>query len=169
MSTKSSQVQIRVSAREKSAIEALARSAGQSVSAYVLGRALPSARLRFGELVGDLAEEGADQGKRRFALAELNDLLAGLAPMELREAVAVADAELRGLSPYLRNYVAAMVEVASERNGVPPPAWTREILPLEGPVFATDLPALRLHLLRSSPVAFKRRNIFLDASIGDRI
>lgn len=163
MSTKSSQIQIRVSAREKAALEAFARRAGQSVSAYVLSRALPSARLRFGELVKALA----DEGERRFALAELNELLAGLALMELRDAV--ADADLGGLSPYLQNYVAAMVELASERKGVAAPAWTREVVPLAEPVFATDLAGLRLHLLRSAPVAFKRRNIFVDSSIGDRV
>lgn len=163
MSTKSSQIQIRVSAREKRALEKLAEGAGLSVSAYVLRRALPSARLRFGELTEALA----DEAERPFAFAELNDLLATLAPMELEEAV--ADAELDGLSPYLQNYLAAMVELASERKGVRPPAWTREVLPLEEPVFATDLPGLRLHLLRASPVAFKRRNIFVDASVGDRV
>jgi hypothetical protein len=87
--------------------------------------------------------------------------------MELREAV--ADPDLRGLSPYLQNYVAAMVELAVERKGVTPPSWTGAVLPLEDPVFATHLPGLRLHLLRSAPVAFKRRNIFIDASIGDRV
>lgn len=163
MSTKSSQVQIRVSPREKAALEALARRAGQSVSAYVLSRALPSARLRFGELVRALSH---DEG-RRFALAELNDLLAGLAPMELRQAV--ADADLESLSPYLRNYVAAMVELAAQLRGVTPPRWTTEIPPLEEPAFATDLTGLRLHLLRAAPVAFKRRNLFVDASIGDRV
>jgi uncharacterized protein (DUF1778 family) len=163
MSTKSSQLQIRVSPGEKTALEALARRAGQSVSAYVLGRALPSVQLRFSELLRALAQE-AD---RRFVLAELNDLLAGLAPMELREAV--ADADLGGLSPYLQNYVTAMVELAAQRKGVSPPAWTREVVPLEEPAFAADLPALRLHLLRSAPVAFKRRNIFVDSSIGDRV
>jgi hypothetical protein len=28
---------------------------------------------------------------------------------------------------------------------------------------------LRLHLLLSAPPAFRRRNIFLDASVGDRV
>lgn len=163
MSTKSSQIQVRVSPDEKSALEAQARRAGQSVSAYVLSRALPPSRLRFEELVQALAD-GAD---RRFVLAELNDLLAGLAPMELR--AAVVDAPIEGLSPYLQNYVAAMVELASQRRGLAPPGWTRGVVPLDEPVFATELPSLRLHLLRSAPVAFKRRNIFVDASVGDRV
>ncbi len=163
MTTKSSQIQIRVSPEEKASLEDLARRAGQGVSAYVLSRALPSARVRFEELTEALAEPE----NRRFALAELNDLLTGLAPAELREAVATA--RLGELSPYLENYVAAMVELASQRAGVAPPAWTRDVLPLEEPAFATDLPGLRLHLLRSSPVAFKRRNLFVDASLGDRV
>ena len=163
MSTKSSQIQVRVSPQEKSALEALARRAGQSVSAYVLSRALPPSRLRFEELVKALA----DEADRRFVLAEINDLLAGLAPMELRGAV--VEAPIEDLSPYLQNYVAAMVELASQRKGVTPPAWTRHIVPLEEPIFATDFSSLRLHLLRAAPVAFKRRNIFVDASVGDRV
>jgi hypothetical protein len=163
MTTKSSQIQIRVSPEEKSMLEDLARRSGQGVSAYVLSRALPSARVRFDELLRALARPE----NRRFALAELNDLLTGLAPAELREAV--AEAHLGELTPYLRNYVAAMVELASQRGGVAPPDWTREVIPLDQPSFATDLPGLRLHLLRSSPVAFKRRNLFVDSSLGDRV
>jgi hypothetical protein len=41
--------------------------------------------------------------------------------------------------------------------------------PLDEPHFATPLRGLRLHLLRASPVAFKRRNIFVDSSVGDRV
>jgi len=163
MATKSRQIQVRVSPEEKTKLEELAERAGQSVSAYLLSRALPPAGVRFEELVRALAVEG----DRRFVFAELNDLLTELAPMELR--VAVADAAVVGLSPYLQNYVAAMVELAAQRKGVEPPEWTREIPPLEEPVFATDLRGLRLHLLRSAPVAFKRRNIFIDASVGDRV
>lgn len=63
-----------------------------------------------------------------------------------------------------------MVELAAHRRDVPPPAWVRDIKPLERePHFATSLPGLRLHLLRTSPVPFKRRNIFIDSSIGDRV
>ena len=163
MATKSRQIQVRVSPEEKTKLEELAKRAGQSVSAYLLSRALPPAKVRFEELVRALAVEE----NRRFALAELNDLLTGLSPMELREAV--GDAPLQGLSPYLQNYVAAMVELAAQRKGVAPPEWPSEVPPLEEPAFATNLRSLRLHLLRSAPVAFKRRNIFVDASVGDRV
>lgn len=160
---KTQQLQIRVTAEQKSALARRARRAGQDVSAYVLARALPAAALRFGELLGELG----DAERRRFALAELNDLLTGLAPGEFVEATAAAD--LRGASPYLRNYVAAMVERAAHGKGVAPPGWVREIPPLEEPHFATALAGLRLHLLQASPVPFRRRNIFIDASLGERV
>ncbi|HEX4961517.1 MAG TPA: hypothetical protein VF173_11805 [Thermoanaerobaculia bacterium] len=109
-----------------------------------------------------------DDDRPSFALAELNDFLSGLTAGELCGAVEHAD--LTGLTPYLRNYVAAMVELAAHRRDVPPPAWVRDVEPMEmEPRFATPLAGLRLHLLRTAPVPFKRRNIFIDSSIGDRV
>lgn len=125
---------------------------------------LQDAQTRFARLLEVLRAD--DQPS--FALAELNDLLSGLTPAELGSAVEHAD--LAGLTPYLRNYVAAMVELAAHQRDVPPPAWVRDVEPLEMiPHFATSLAGLRLHLLRASPVPFKRRNIFIDSSIGDRV
>jgi hypothetical protein len=125
---------------------------------------LLDARMRFAALLRALAEDG----EPRFVLAELNDLLSGLTGEELPGVLEHAD--LAGLSPYLRNYVAAMVELAAHQRDVPPPAWVRDIEPLERvPHFATSLAGLRLHLLRAAPVPFKRRNIFIDSSIGDRV
>jgi hypothetical protein len=125
---------------------------------------LPEARLQFARLLEALR----DDERPSFALAELNDLLSGLTAGELGSAVEHAD--LAELTPYLRNYVAAMVELAAHRLDVPPPAWVRDVEPLETtPHFATSLASLRLHLLRTSPVPFKRRNIFIDSSIGDRV
>jgi hypothetical protein len=108
-----------------------------------------------------------DDEQPGFPLAELNDLLSGLTAEELHGAVEHAD--LTGLTSYLQNYVAAMVELAAHQRDVPPPAWVRDVAPLEEPRFATPLAGLRLHLLRTSPVPFKRRNIFVDSSIGDRV
>jgi hypothetical protein len=128
-----------------------------------MSRALPDATMRFAQLLEALRND--DQ--RSFALAELNDLLSGLTARELCSAVQHAD--LTELTPYLRNYVAAMVELAAHRRDVPPPAWVRDVEPLTEPRFATPLAGLRLHLLRMAPVPFKRRNIFIDSSIGDRV
>lgn len=165
MSGKTKQIQIRVSPGEKAAIERLAASAGMDVSTYLRTRALPAHRERFVELVGSLAD--ADPSDRPYVLAELNDLLAGLTSAELSEAV--QRAEVGALPPYEQNYVAAMVEQACARRGVAHPEWTSAVPPLERPRFVVELESLRPHLLRASPVPFKRRNIFIDATIGDRV
>jgi len=163
MASKSQHLQIRVTPRQKATLKRLATAAGQDISSYVLSRALPPARLRFEELLSLLGEAA----EHRYVLAELNDFLTALAPAELPEAVEHAD--LARLSPFLKNYVAAMVEQASHLKGVPSPAWTARVAPLAAPYFAAPLTSLRLHLLRVSPVPFKRRNIFVDAALGARV
>jgi uncharacterized protein (DUF1778 family) len=163
VASKSEQLQIRVTARQKAALKRLARAAGQDVSAYVLSRVLPADAGRVAEIVATL-REGAEH---RFALAELNDLLAALPSGALPEVAAAID--VSGLTPFLQNYVAAMVEHASRARGSRPPAWIGDVVPLDVPYFVTPLPNLRLHLLRSAPVAFKRRNLFVDATVGARV
>lgn len=163
MAAKSQQLQIRIAPAQKAALRRLARAAGVDVSSYVLLRLLPPEQGRFAGLLRRLTEE-AD---RRFALAELHDILRFCAPAQFPEAVAMAD--LRDLPPWLQSYVAAMVEQAAEQKGLAPPAWVREVTPLEEPHFATPLRSLRLHLLAASPAAFKRRNIFVDAGVGARV
>jgi uncharacterized protein (DUF1778 family) len=166
MATKSHQLQIRVTPKEKAAIRRLARAAGQDVSSYVLARALPAAQGRFDGLLRALAAPD----DRSYVLAELNDFLSTLSAPELAEAVGPVElAVLEALPAYERNYVAAMVELACARRGRPSPAWTRGVRPLARPRFGTVLKSVRPHLLRASPVPFKRRNIFIDASIGDRV
>ena len=160
---KSAQLQIRVSPAEKNAILRAARRAGLDMSAYVLARVLPALPRRFAELAGACN----DPDLARFALAELNTWLAGLGGAELREAVDSPPPS--GLTPYLANYVAAMVEYACARRGVAPPAWLRAIAPLQEPVFGSELMSLRLYLLTHSPAPFRRRNIYIDASVGDRV
>lgn len=133
------------------------------MSAYVLGRALPMAAMRFDACLRDISGPAPPS----FALAELNTLLAGCTAPELRDAIAVAPTA--ALTPFLSNYVAAMIEQACERHSVRVPAWVRTIAPLPEPAFASSLKSLRLHLLKSSPAAFRRRNIFIDASLGDQV
>ena len=161
--SKTTQLQIRVSAADKVAIKRAARRAGMDMSAYVLARALPRQALRFSELVAGVD----DPVSRRYALAELSTLLARLSAPELQAAVAVAPPVT--LSAFSSNYVAAMVEYACVRRGLSPPSWTRAIEALSEPVFATQLRSLRLHLLTRSPPPFRRRNIFIDTSIGGQV
>jgi hypothetical protein len=160
---KTSQLQIRVSPAEKAAIHRAALRAGQTVSTYVLGKLLAVPGAEFQEAV----EACAGPNPPSFALAELNALLTRQTAAELREAVAAAPAA--ALTPYLANYVAAMVEYACQRHGLAAPAWTRGIEALARPVFGSSLQSLRLHLLVHSPPPFRRRNIFVDASLGARV
>jgi hypothetical protein len=162
-SPKTAQMQIRVSAGEKTAILHAAARAGMDMSAYVLSRVLSVPATQFRDCVQDCAGAASP----RFALAELNSLLSSLTAGELRDAIAAPLPP--GLSLFLSNYIAAMVEYACAKRGVAVPAWTRSIAPLGEPVFGSDLQSLRLYLLTHSPAPFRVRNIFIDATLGDRI
>ena len=133
------------------------------MSTYVLTRVLPASAAKIAELVDALA--GADNP--RFMLAELNDVLTRLARSAFGEALDGVD--VGRLSPYLQNYVAAMAEHAAFQKSVAPPGWVSDVEPLEAPVFAVPFPRLRAYLLLAAPVAFKRRNLFVDATVGDRV
>ena len=160
---KHSQLQIRVSEQQKSAIRAAAERARMDMSAYVLSRVLCRAAQEFQESVTALAGPDAPS----FAFAEINSLLTKLTASELRDATASEPAV--ELAPFTANYLAAMVEVACARRGLPLPAWVRAIEPLDSPAFGSALQGLRLHLLTHSPAPFRRRNIFIDASLGERV
>jgi len=161
--TKKAQLQIRVTKAEKAAIHQAAARAGMDMSAYVLGRVLSIPSVRFQECVAGCATEASS----RFALAELNSLLSELTPGEMSNAVASPPSV--ALTPFLANYVAALVEYGCSRCSVPTPPWTRSIIPLEEPAFGTTLQSLRLHLLTHSPPPFRLRNIFIDSSLGQRV
>ncbi len=113
----------------------------------------------FQRLAGQLRHE-----QPSYILAEINDLLtsASGSQIECLSKPSISD-------PYLANYVAAMVEQAAHLKGTRPPLWTSQVVPLAQPVFATPWMALRAHLLLESPVPFRRRNIFIDSTIGDRV
>lgn len=159
---KSSQLQIRVSPDQKATLRRLAEEAGQDLSEYVLSRVLPDAGRQFSAVLRGL-QETADE---RHRLAELNDLLSMWSAAELAALPSDGIDELGGT---LRCRIAAMVEHACARAGGLAPTWAGDEPPLEAPSFAVPLRSLRLHLLKTSPVAFRRRNIFVDATVGDRI
>jgi uncharacterized protein (DUF1778 family) len=163
--SKTEQLQIRVSREEKAALRRRAREAGLDLSAFVLARALPPQAVRFETIIAALAT--ADD--HRYVLAELNDLLTGLNTRALSAAVESVPVAFDSLDPFPCNYVAAMVEQACARAGVAPPSWAARVPPLADPYFATPLRSLRLHLLAASPVAFRRRNIFIDTGVGGRV
>lgn len=163
MARKTRYLQIRVAPEQKTKLQRLAAASGQDVSSYVLACALPSLRDRFESLLAALADGAED----RFALAELNDFLNALGAYEFTEATAHAD--LASLSAFARNYVAAMVEQSAHRVGTAAPPWAATVTPLSTPWFAAPLKSLRPHLLLAAPLPFKRRNLFVDATVGDRV
>jgi hypothetical protein len=111
-----------------------------------------------------LAREVAGTPRMSYSLAALNDLLtaAGAEAIATLPPPPIDD-------PYRLNYVTAMVELAAHRAGGVPPAWTADVKPLSAPVFIDPSIRLRAHLLTASPPPFRRRNIFIDSSIGDRV
>jgi hypothetical protein len=160
---KLSQLQIRVSDAEKAAIRSAAARAGMDMSSYVLSRVLSQPAREFQDRLRALAGP-ADPS---FGIAELDSLLSRLTAAELRDAVS-APPEV-ALSPFLANYVAAMVESACARHALALPPWTRKIPPLAEPAFGSCLESLRLYLLTHSPAAFRSRNIFIDSGFGERV
>ena len=160
---RSEQLQIRVSPAEKTAIRRAAKEAGMDMSTYVLGRALPTPAMQLQACV----ESCSGPAPPSFGLAELNGLLTSWTASELRDAIAAPPTI--SLTPFLSNYIAAMIEQACERRTVRVPGWVRTVEPLAEPAFGSTLKSLRLHLLTRSPASFRRRNIFIDASLGDRV
>jgi hypothetical protein len=148
---------------QKAAIRRAAEHAGLDMSAYVLSRALPTPAMRLQQSV----EACAGPAPPSFGLAGLNTLLSSWTAAELRDAIAIQPTT--SLTPFLSNYVAAMIEQACERRAVRVPEWVRAVEPLPEPVFGSTLKSLRLHLLTHSPPPFRRRNIFIDAAVGDQV
>ena len=160
---KTSQLQIRVSKAQKTAIKRQAKRAGMGMSDWVLSMVVPPSSEAYQGLLTELSTSD----RPGYVLADLNELLTQLTANEYRRAV--SERPRVQLDPYLDNYVAAMLEPAAVVKHTEAPAWTEDVQPLDEPVFGSSLRSLRLHLLRHSPPAFRRRNIFIDSSIGDRV
>lgn len=117
----------------------------------------------FQTLVNQL-KPGAEQS---YVLASLNDLLTKIPKSELTQLPNPANQ----LDLFNLNYLTAMVEVAAAQKQVLPPTWTQKIPPLPTPYFSTSLQSapLKLYLLTHSPIPFRRRNLFIDTTIGGRV
>ncbi len=163
MATKTEQLQIRVTAGQKRTLRRLARHAGQGLSAWILSQVLPPEGERFQVLASRVA---APEG-RGYALAELADWLRSLRAGAFRRAVARAPEA--ALDPVSSNYLAAAIERASAERDVPPPRWTGTVGVPREPLFGSELASVRLYLLTRSPVALRRRNVFVDASFDQRV
>lgn len=132
------------------------------MSEWVLGRLFPEPAARLTSLA-----RRADTDGGHAAWAEIIELLQNRTAVDFQ--AAVRDIEVAGLSTFTANYLAALVETTATRLGEAPPAWTARVAPLEAPWFGTELRRLREYLLVRAPVAFRRRNLFIDAAVGDRV
>jgi len=162
-STKTTQLQIRISPAEKSAIQRAAQQMNMDMSTYVLDKLLPQ---RARELQ-DLLDELVFTNDPSFVLSEINTFLSRLNNCELKNALSITLPV--DLSNYLRNYLAAMVEFVCNQQRLMAPEWIKTIKPLSKPVFGSTLQNLRLYLLTNSPAPFRRRNIFVDTTIGGQV
>ena len=161
---KSHQLQIRISAEDKALIRARAAGAGMDVSKWVLQQVLPPVERKFQALCRELT---AGPDARSFTFAEFQDWFDQMTGVELVRAVRYAP-QAR-LPPFEANYLAATVEHAAAMKGVIPPRWTVAVEALDAPWFASSLLGLRLYLLTHSPPPFRRRNLFIDSSVGQRV
>lgn len=166
MPTKTEQLQIRVTKKQKVDIRAWAAADGMDVSTWVLDQLLSGKRAEFCDLTRALG----DLGQSSFAFAALSDFLAGLSRSEFTRVLEVPPPSGDDrLSAQTSNYLAAMIEHTAVQKKTRPPTWTSQIRALAEPYFGTRIPELRFLLLRASPVAFRRRNIFIDSTVGDRV
>jgi len=110
---------------------------------------------------------GHKPSARAHVLAELHDFLVTQDTAQLDQAFNTL--VVSALEPFESNYVAAMIETACSNRKIPPPPWLGSVTPLADPWFATTLKSLRVHLLISSPPPFRRRNLYIDSTLGARV
>lgn len=161
---KSAQLQIRVSPDQKHRIKSKAEQAGEDVSQWVLRRLLPECADELQEMIDTLSKSPK---LRSQGLAELHDFLVSSDSAQLGQAFNTLD--LSNLASFESNYVAAMIETACDNRNIAPPTWLGNIAPLADPWFATNLQSLRVYLLTASPPPFRRRNLYIDSTLGARV
>ena len=85
-----------------------------------------------------------------------------------RRADALAEAP-QSLDPLRDAYLAATAEYLAQRFGLTEPPWSEDRgLDLQVPHFAGGLEALKATLIQESPLAFRRRLIFISRNALDR-
>ena len=161
--TKTEQLQVRVSSEQKRLLQKRAGAAKMSVSEWVLSCALAKERTQFESITRNLTQT-CDPS---YAFASLHDLLKQLDPGEFETTLGAPPSA--HLDEKTKAIIAAMIEQAAVQKKATPPAWVLDTPALSQPYFASELCSLRLYLLQNSPPPFRRRNLFVDSSIGTRI
>ncbi|MBI2027672.1 MAG: hypothetical protein HYS98_07735 [Deltaproteobacteria bacterium] len=162
--TRNEYLQIRLSHEDKEQIRKQAHACGKSISEWIRNRLIPEKVLIFHAIIQQLSH--AREEEKKFIYANMHDFLRDLKKGELED-VLCAPAEMR-LDSITLNLIAAMVETRAKQLKVRVPSWICEIKPLARPYFVTPLESLRLHLLKNAPIEFKARNLFVDATLGER-
>lgn len=160
---KTQQLQIRVSAAQKALLKRRAAAAGLDVSTFVLRRVLVDTEAQLEDLLVALAAER----EPRATLARVGGLLASLDSASFRDLTMALD--VSRLTAFHQNYLAAMIEHRSSQLGMAAPAWTLRVPVLDEPYFPAGTDRLRPYLMREAPVVYKRRNLFVDAGVGDHL
>ena len=165
---RTAKLDLRLTPEEKARVVADAARAGLTISDWVKSRLFSALSDGFIDRVEVLSRQSLSRSAElHFARAALADYLRSLTTAELEEAVATFPSDVE--EPFTRAYVGASVEILCAAHALIPPAWTRSMLPLETPYFASDLPGVRSELLTRSPIAFRRRNLFVGATLLDRV
>jgi hypothetical protein len=164
--SKDSHIQIRINKKQKAILQAAAARDAKELSSWILDRLTPKYVEKWYELCQGL------RGKRNInaashLFAEIHDLLASLNRDELSHLAGFAPQRPIASESYA--YLSAMIEYAVSTKKAKMPEWINEAPPLRVPFFGSPLLSLRLHLLTHSPVAYRKRNIFIDAPIGGRV
>lgn len=116
--------------------------------------------------IADVARE-AGRDPRRFDHT-LREFLDSFYAHATRRAGALAEAP-QPLDPLRDAYLAATAEYLAHRFGLAVPAWSEDRgLDLHAPHFAGGLESLKATLIQESPLAFRRRLIFISQNALDR-
>jgi hypothetical protein len=112
-----------------------------------------------------IAEVAANIRKGGDAGHEIKDFLHEFQDAPLVSALNEEPEKLEGVVKDGRRFDAFLQALAvylSCRVDSDPPAWTRKMIQLADPWFASPGAAIRNYLLMSSPTPFRNRNLFID-------
>lgn len=118
--------------------------------------------------IKELSTKLLDGESARLCLAEfVDDFLSADRAERIR---LTAEKPQSVADPKINAYMAAAVEHLCFQHGVPVPAWVNEpeyFLPV--PWFPLNYQNIRAIVLAESPVPFRRRNIFVDSTVLQRV
>ncbi len=156
-------LQIRLSSKQKEIIRGAAKNAKTDMSSWVLAKIINNQSEEFLKVV----EKLVSSQKQSYNYAEIHDLLMKLDNNVFSKTVEFSPT--KELNSFQLNYIAAMVEQRAMQLSEKAPSWCSDIKSLEAPCFGTSLKSLNLYLLLNSPLAFRKRNIFIDSTVGQRV